>query len=177
MAGIHAFHQLSNWWLFFCMIDANYANDYAYSSWYHTHENLIVLSIYAISCQSDVWNLKNDKNLIFNWASYKANKATYVETMLTDPELLDMQYLADSTTRSPGDGQNPSFSLFGSFRNAFLWFRIILQDLVTLPNVEKCLVLMPYATSSRFSRQKSLTRPKTCFLTLRIIQKCIFCDF
>ena len=51
---------------------------------------------------------------------YKANKATYVETMLTDPELLDMQYQVDSTTRSPGDGQNHSFSLFGSFRNAFL---------------------------------------------------------
>ena len=101
---------------------ANYANDYAYSGWYHTHENLIVLSIYAISCQFDVWNLKNDKNLIFNWASYKANKATYVETMLTDPELLDMQYQADSTTWSPGDGQNPSFSLFGSFRNAYLVF-------------------------------------------------------
>ena len=90
-----------------------------------------------------MWNLKNDKNLIFNWASYKANKATYVETMLTDPELLDMQYQVDSTTWSSDDGQKPSFSLFGSFGNAFLRFRIILQDLVTLSNVEKCLVLMP----------------------------------
>ena len=90
-----------------------------------------------------MWNLKNDKNLIFNWASYKANKATYVETMLTDPELLDMQYQVDSTTWSPDDGQKPSFSLFGSFGNAFLRFWIILQDIVTLPNVEKCLVLMP----------------------------------
>jgi hypothetical protein len=45
------------------------------------------------------------------------------ERLLADPELLDMQYQVDSTTRSPDDVQNPSFSLLGSFRghkNAFL---------------------------------------------------------
>ena len=45
------------------------------------------------------------------------NKASYNDTY---PELIDMQYEVDSTTQTPENGQNPTFWLFESFKNAFL---------------------------------------------------------
>ena len=51
------------------------------------------------------------------------------------------------------------------------------HDLVVLPNVGKHTILLKYAISSRSNRPKSRKRPKTCFLALWIIQKCIFVTF
>ena len=56
-----------------------------------------------------------------------------------------------------------------------LW--MILHDLVTLPKVEKHLVLSQSAISSRSMRPNSRKWPKTSFLALWIIQKCIFLIF
>ena len=56
-----------------------------------------------------------------------------------------------------------------------LW--MILHDLVTLPKVGKHLVLSQYAISSRSNRPNSRKWPKTSFLALWIIQKCIFLIF
>ena len=47
------------------------------------------------------------------------NKTSYNDTY---PELIDMQYEVDSTTQTPENGQNPTFWLFESFKNAFLGF-------------------------------------------------------
>ena len=56
-----------------------------------------------------------------------------------------------------------------------LW--MILHDLVTLPKVGKHLVLSQSAISSRSNRPNSRKWPKTSFLALWIIQKCIFLIF
>ena len=56
-----------------------------------------------------------------------------------------------------------------------LW--MILHDLVTLPKVGKHLVLSQSAISSRSNRPNSRKWPKTSFLALWIIQKCIFVIF
>ena len=53
-----------------------------------------------------------------------------------------------------------------------LW--MILHDLVMLPKVGRHLVLSQYAISSRPSRPNYRKWPKTSFLALWIIQKCIF---
>ena len=54
---------------------------------------------------------------------------------------------------------------------------MILHDLVTLPKVGKHLVLSQSAISSRSNRPNSRKWPKTSFLALWIIQKCIFLIF
>ena len=54
---------------------------------------------------------------------------------------------------------------------------MILHDLVMLPNAGKHLFLSHYAISRRSSRPKSRKWPKTSFLALWIIQKCIFVTF
>ena len=51
------------------------------------------------------------------------------------------------------------------------------HDLVVLSNVEKHIFLSKWAISSGSNRPKSRKRPKTCFLALWIIQKCIFVTF
>ena len=56
-------------------------------------------------------------------------------------------------------------------------FWMILHDLATLPKVGKHLVLSQYAISSRSNRPNSRKWPKTSFLALWIIQKCIFVIF
>ena len=56
-----------------------------------------------------------------------------------------------------------------------LW--MILRDLVMLSNIRKHLVLSQYAISSRSNRPNSKKWPKTSFLAVWIIQKCIFVIF
>ena len=56
-----------------------------------------------------------------------------------------------------------------------LW--MILHDLVMLPKVGRHLVLSQYAISSQSNRPKFRKWPKTPFLALWIIQKCIFLLF
>ena len=69
---------------------------------------------------------------------------------------------------------------FGSLDHSKMHFSdlwMILHDLVMLPNVGKHLVLSQYAISSRSNRPNSRKWPKTSFLALWIIQKCIFVTF
>ena len=66
--------------------------------------------------------------------------------------------------------------LFGTLDHSkihFPDFSMILHDLAVLPIVGKHLVLSKYAISSRSNRPKSWKRPKSPFLALWIIQKCI----
>ena len=55
-------------------------------------------------------------------------------------------------------------------KNAFCCLWMILHDLVTLPVVEKHLVLSQYVISSRSNRPNSSKWPKTSFLAFWIIQ-------
>ena len=71
----------------------------------------------------------------------------------------------------------PHFWLFGSFKNVIFCFLNDLYELLPLRNVEKHLVLSWCAISSRSNRPKSKKWPKTSFLALWIIQKCIFVIF
>ena len=66
--------------------------------------------------------------------------------------------------------------IFGPLDHSIRHFRdvwMILHDLVTLPNLGKHLVLSQYAISSRSNNANSRKWPKTSFLALWIIQKCI----
>ena len=69
------------------------------------------------------------------------------------------------------------FSSLDHSRMHFCDFSMMLHDLVTLPNDGKHLVLSQYAISSPSNRPKSRKWPKTSFLALWIIQKCIFLIF
>ena len=88
-----------------------------------------------------------------------------------------MQYQVDLKDLSQENGQKPIFWHFGSFKNTFRHFWMILHDLVTLQKVRKHLVLSQYAISSRSNRPNSRKWPKTSFLGFWIIQKCIFVIF
>ena len=59
----------------------------------------------------------------------------------------------------------------------FYDFWIVLNDLMTLPNTVKQFVLSQYALSTQSNRRNSWKCPKTSFLALWIIQKCIFAIF
>ena len=56
-------------------------------------------------------------------------------------------------------------------------FWMILHDLVTLPKVGKHLLPLQHAISSRSNGPNPRKWPKTSFLALWIIQKCIFVTF
>ena len=73
--------------------------------------------------------------------------------------------------------KNLFFGLFDHSKKHFCDLWMILHDLVTLPKVGKHLVLSQSAISSRSNRPNSRKRPKTSFLALWIIQKCIFLIF
>ena len=73
--------------------------------------------------------------------------------------------------------KNLFFGLFDHSKKHFCGLRMILHDMVTLPKVGKHLVLSQSAISSRSNRPNSRKRPKTSFLALWIIQKCIFLIF
>ena len=80
-------------------------------------------------------------------------------------------------TRLQKMAKNVSFCPLDHSKMDFCDFWMILRDLVRLPNVEKHLILSPYAISSRSKRPNSRYWPKSSFLALWIIQKCIFVTF
>ena len=88
-----------------------------------------------------------------------------------------MQYRVDPADQTPENGQNPFFGSLDHSKMRFRDFWMIFHDLVMLPNVGKHLVLSQYAISSWSNRPNSRKWPKTSFLALWIIQKCIFVIF
>ena len=80
-------------------------------------------------------------------------------------------------TKHQKTAQNLFFRTLDHSKMHFRDFWIILSDLVTYPNVGKHLELSKYAISSRFKRSKSRKQPKTSFLAIWIIQKCVFLTF
>ena len=88
-----------------------------------------------------------------------------------------MQYQVDLTDQSPENGQKPLFGSLNHSKMHFCDIWMILHDLVMLSNAGKHLVLSHYAISSWPNRPKSRKWPKTSFLALWIIQKCIFLIF
>ena len=88
-----------------------------------------------------------------------------------------MQYQVDPTDQTRENGQKPLFWLFWWLKNAFLGFLNDPSWHVRLPNVGKHLVLSQYAISSRSKRPNPRKWPKTSFLAIWIIQKCIFVIF
>ena len=70
--------------------------------------------------------------------------------------------------------KNLIFGLLDYSKMHFCYVWMILHDLVTLPNVKKLFVLSHYAIPSRSNNANSWKWPKTLFLALWIIQKCIF---
>ena len=80
-------------------------------------------------------------------------------------------------TRLQKMAKNVSFCPLDHSKMDFCDFWMILRDLVRFPNVEKHLILSPYAISSRSKRPNSRKWPKTSILALWIIQKCVFVIF
>ena len=73
--------------------------------------------------------------------------------------------------------KNIFFGLLDHSKMHFCDLWMILHDLVTFSVVGKYLVLSQYAILSRSNRPNSRKWPKTSFLALWIIQKCIFLIF
>ena len=88
-----------------------------------------------------------------------------------------MQHQVDPTDQSPEIGQKPLFWLFGSFKMHFCDIWMILHDLVMFLNAGIHLIRLHYAISGLSNRPKSRKWPKTSFLALWIIQKCVFVTF
>ena len=80
-------------------------------------------------------------------------------------------------TKIPKMAKNLFIGSLDHSKMHFCDFRMTLHNMATLPNVGKHLVLSHYATSSRSNRPKSRKWPKTSFLALWVIQKCIFVTF
>ena len=91
--------------------------------------------------------------------------------------------LCEQTSPSPASADTPprtapiAIPLAATGRGVKMYFCyvwMILHDLVTLPNVKKLFVLSHYAIPSRSNNVNTWKWPKTLFLALWIIQKCIF---
>ena len=88
-----------------------------------------------------------------------------------------MQYQVSRTNQTQKMAKNLTYVALEHSKMQFCPFWMILHNLVTVPNVGNHLVLSQYAVSSRFHRRKSWIWPKTSFLAIWIIQKCIFVTF
>ena len=73
--------------------------------------------------------------------------------------------------------KNLHFGTLDHSKMHFWHFWTILYELLTFLNIVTYLVLSSWAISSGSKRPKSRKRPKSCFLALWIIQKCISVTF
>ena len=110
-----------------------------------------------------------------NNSSHKENSRTQASNKVISKVISEMK--SSERAKSRKWPLKSSFWLFESFKMPFYEFWTILHDLVMFPNVRKHLVLSQYAISSRSNRPNPRKWPKTSFLALWIIQKCICVTF